>query len=90
MTPEQKIEFDEMKRTLTAIKEVLDVSFIENVKRRISVPEQVLFDADSSTSGIQQAVDEAGSASYNVAGAYDDAKIITLAGINYKIGVYDT
>ena len=90
MSPEQKIEFDEMKRTLTAIKEVLDVSFIENVKRRISVPEQVLFDADSSTSGIQQAVDEAGSASYNVAGAYDDAKIITLAGINYKIGVYDT
>jgi len=90
MSPEQKIEFDEMKRTLTAIKEVLDVSFIENVKRRIVVPSQVLFDADSSTSGIQQAVDEAGSASYSVAGAYDDAKIITLAGINYKIGVYDT
>ena len=90
MSPQQKIEFDEMKRTLTAIKEVLDVSFIENVKRRISVPEQVLFDADSSTSGIQRSVNEAGTSSYSVAASYDDAKIITLAGINYKIGVYDT
>ena len=90
MSPEQKIEFDEMKRTLTAIKEVLDVSFIENVKRRIVVPSQVLFDANSTTSGALQAVNEAGSDTYNVAGAYDDAKIITLAGINYKIGVYDT
>jgi len=90
MSPQQKIEFDEMKRTLTAIKEVLDVSFIENVKRRIVVPSQVLFDANSTTSGALQAVNEAGSDTYNVAGAYDDAKIITLAGINYKIGVYDT
>ena len=90
MSPQQKIEFDEMKRTLTAIMEVLDVSFIENVKRRIVVPSQVLFDANSTTSGALQAVNEAGSDTYNVAGAYDDAKIITLAGINYKIGVYDT
>ena len=92
MSPQEKLEFETMKATVKALHEVMDVAFIENLKRRAVLPNipsgDILFDSDSSTSGVLQAVDEAGSATYNVAKAYDDGKIITIDGTNYKIGVY--
>jgi len=97
MSPEQKIEFDEMKRTLTAIKEVLDVPFIEEAKRRIVKPYVASISLDEflarvsvgDTTDLLKAVDEGGSATYNVAEAFDGSMIIKgTDGTNYKIGYY--
>lgn len=59
MTPEDRLQFDEMKRTLEAIKRLEDVAFIENIKRRIddTIDEKIaaveLNDlADVDTSGV--------------------------------------
>ena len=93
MTPQQLQEFNEMKATIKALKEVLDVPFIENITRRCVLPNipsgDVFFDSDSSTSGLGKGVNEAGAGTYNVAKEYDDGKVITLDGTNYKIGVYN-
>ena len=37
MTPEERIEFNQMKATLHNLQRVEDVAFIENIKRRLDV-----------------------------------------------------
>ena len=82
-----------MKLKLKQLSEVIDVPFIENIKRRAVVPVLeaglILFEGDSTTDGVLRSVDELGLGTYNVAQAYDDAVIIKVNGIDYKIGVYN-
>lgn len=37
MTPQDRLEFEEMKRTVANLKAVTDLAFIENMKRRLDV-----------------------------------------------------
>ena len=41
MSPEQRQQFEEMQRTLTNLKEVLDVAFVENIARRLDIDNRV-------------------------------------------------
>ena len=41
MPPEQQQQFEEMQRTLTNLKEVLDVAFVENIARRLDIDSRV-------------------------------------------------
>ena len=61
MTPEERIEFDQMKTTLQNIQRVEDVGFIENIKRRLDVQSDIVREialielnnlADVDTSGV--------------------------------------
>lgn len=38
MTPEQRREFDDMKKRLAALERVEDTQFIENIRRRLDIP----------------------------------------------------
>ena len=82
-----------MKLKLKQLSEVVDVPFIENIKRRAVTPVLdaglILFEGDSTTAGVLRSINEAGFATYDVADAYDDAVITKINGINYKIGVYN-
>lgn len=95
MTPQERMEFNQMKQQLQAIAGVLDVPFIESVKRRCVEPllldptDFIIYDSDTTLSGLTRSVAEGGSGSYTVADVYDDAKIVTIDGVNYKIGVYN-
>lgn len=73
-----------MKLTIRQLREVLDVPFIENIKRRAVVPGVT----DSTTTGVLRSVSEGGSSTYNVAKAYDKALILSIGNTDYKIGVY--
>ena len=92
MSPQERLEFQQMKLKLKQLSEVIDVPFIENIKRRAVVPVLeaglILFEGDSTTAGVLRSVNEAGAGIYNVADAYDDAVITKINGIDYKIGVY--
>ena len=97
MSPDQLLEFNTMKAQLEALTKVLDVPFIEEAKRRIVKPyiESISLDeflarvSVGSTSGILKAVDEAGSATYDVAKEFDGSMIIKgTDGTTYKIGYY--
>ena len=37
MTPEERIEFNQMKATLQNLQRVEDVAFVENIKRRLDI-----------------------------------------------------
>ena len=41
MTPEERIEFNQMKATLQNLQRVEDVAFVENIKRRLDIPTAV-------------------------------------------------
>jgi len=92
MSPQDRLEFEQMKLTVRQLREVLDVPFIENIKRRAVTPliesGFVTFQSDSTTTGVLRSVNEGGAGTYNVADAYDDAVITKINGIDYKIGVY--
>jgi len=97
MSPDQLLEFNTMKAQLEALTRVLDVPFIEEAKRRIVKPYVASISLDEflarvsvgDTTGVLKAVDEAGSATYNVAEAFDGSMIIKgTDGTTYKIGYY--
>ena len=97
MSPEQLREFNTMKAELEALARVLDVPFIEEAKRRIVKPyiESISLDeflarvSVGNTSGVLKSVNEGGSATYNVAEAFDGSMIIKgTDGTTYKIGYY--
>ena len=97
MSPDQLLEFNTMKAQLEALTKVLDVPFIEEAKRRIVKPYVASISLDEflarvsvgSASSILKAVDEAGSATYDVAKEFDGSMIIKgTDGTTYKIGYY--
>jgi len=102
MSPQEKTEFERMKMELRTLKEVLDVPFIESVKRRAVTPgventieslglnRALRRDSAGGTSGMGKVVDEAGTSSFTVADSYDGSIIVTsLDGANYKLGYYN-
>ena len=99
MSPAQLLEFNTMKAQLEALTRVLDVPFIEEAKRRIVKPYVASISLDEflarvsvgNTSGVLKSVNEGGSATYNVAEAFDGSMIIKgTDGTTYKIGYYTT
>ena len=84
MSPQERLEFEQMKLTIRQLREVLDVPFIENIKRRAVVPGVT----DSTTTSVLKSVSEGGASTYNVAKAYDKALILSIGNTDYKIGVY--
>jgi hypothetical protein len=96
MSPEQA-RIQELENKVKKLIEVLDVPFIENVKRRCVTPtitDLGLGDAVSktgagNTSGVLKSVSEAGSGSYSVADAYDGTITVRdTDGTSYKLGYY--
>jgi len=99
MSPQQLNEFNTMKAQLEALTKVLDVPFIEEAKRRIVKPYVASIGIDEflarvsvgNTSGVLKSVNEAGSATYDVAKEFDGSMIIKgTDGTTYKIGYYTT
>lgn len=97
MTPEEKREFEELKRIVRNLQGVTDVPFIENGKRRIAIPafeslgitEIITKNATGNTSGVLQGVNESGTSSYSVAGEYIGTITVRDANGNlYKLGYY--
>lgn len=93
MTPQERAEFNELKQTVHALQSVLDVSFIENSKRRIVFPavgEALRKKAEDNTSGITRSVNESGASTYTVAKVYDASLVVEdKNGKKYRIGVYN-
>ena len=96
MSPDQ-LKIQELERKVTALIEVLDSPFIENVKRRAVTP--VITDlgldavvsktGDADTSGVLRSVNEGGVGTYDVAQAYDGTITVRDAeGASYKLGYY--
>lgn len=94
MTPEEKREFEEMKRMVRALSGVTDVPFIENAKRRIAEPaitsaRVVSKNTTGTTAGVLKSVSEGGASTYSVADQYDGTITIADAEGNlYKLGYY--
>jgi len=99
MSPQQLNEFNTMKAQIAALSSVLDVPFIAEAQRRIVKPYVASIGIDEflarvsvgNTSGVLKSVNEGGSATYNVAEAFDGSMIIKgTDGTTYKIGYYTT
>ena len=87
MTPEERTEFDEMKRKLDSIARVEDVPFIENIKRRGG--QGLRSDGTGTLSTIVKSVSEGGAASYDVCDAPDaKLKIVTASGTVYYLPAF--
>lgn len=88
MTPEERTQFNDMKRRLEALERVESVQFIENVKRRGS--QGITADGETSTATIIKAVrNAADTGSTNVADEPDTKlKIILPNGTVYYLGAY--
>ena len=99
MSPAQLLEFNTMKAQIAALSSVLDVPFIAEAQRRIVKPYVASIGIDEflarvsvgDTTDVLKAVNEAGSATYNVAKEFDGSMIIKgTDGTTYKIGYYTT
>ena len=92
MSPQDRLEFEELKRTVKNLQRVEDVAFIENSKRRIARPvlgSSIQKNTTGDTSGVLRSVNEGGAATYNVAGAFTGTITIETAdGNTYKLGYY--
>lgn len=97
MSPQDRQEFERMKKELAAIKSVMDIPFIEEAKRRVVVPEFsrlglteiVSKTGTGNTSGVLQAVNEGGSGTYDVPAEYDGTITVRdVDGTSYKLGYY--
>ena len=95
MSPDQ--EFNQMKQDITTIKQVMDVPFIENIKRRavnprlveLGLTKAIIKVSEGNTSGVLQSVNEGGSGSYSVAAEFDGTLTVQDAdGNTYKLGYY--
>lgn len=88
MTPQERLEFEEMKRTLRAIQSVQDVPFIENIKRR-GAQGLVAGDLSSASSINTTARNAADNGSVAVASDFDTKLQILLPnGTVYYLGAY--
>ena len=99
MSPAQLLEFNTMKAQIAALTSVLDVPFIAEAQRRIVKPYVASIGIDEflarvsvgDTTDVLKAVNEAGSATYNVAKEFNGSMIIKgTDGTTYKIGYYTT
>jgi len=97
MTPEEKKEFEELKRIVRNLQGVTDIPFIESAKRNIvntrladlGLDEVVSKTGTGNTSGVLTGVSESGTSSYNVARAYNGTITVRDAQGNlYKLGYY--
>jgi hypothetical protein len=97
MTPQERQEFEELKRMVRDLHGVTDVPFIENAKRRIVNPRitdleletTISKETTGNTTGVHKSVNEAGASSYSVADSYDGTIIINdREGNSYKLGYY--
>lgn len=94
MSPQERLEFQKMQQDIKKIMDVLDVTFIENAKRRVVTPALISFaplkkESTGGTSGVLRSVNEGGESTYNVADAFDGT--ITIQdpdGNSYKLGYY--
>lgn len=98
MTPEEKREFEELKRIVRNLQGVTDVPFIESAKRNIvntrlkdlGVDEVVSKTGSGNTSGVLTGVNEDGASSYSVARAYNGTLTVRdTQGNLYKLGYYN-
>lgn len=90
MTPQERQEFNQLKTLVQQLLRVENVEFIKNVERRV-VLDGVTTGTPGAATSINQAVNEGGSATYNVAADYDAKVPITLSdGTTRFIGVYNS
>jgi len=89
MSPQEKIEFAQLKELVNALVRVENVSFIQNIERRVDLG--LSNGAELATTTIIKAVDEGGVATYNVA-KVPDAKLplILSNGQTKYIGIYNS
>lgn len=84
---EQRVEtLEQQLRSFLNVGE-LDPQIVRTVSL---IPSGATIDSVGGTSGVLQNVDESGSSSYNVAGAFDGTVVIkNTDGTQYKLGYYD-
>lgn len=89
MTPQERLEFENMKRDLENIKTVRDVSFIAELSRRLSGTKLTI--RDGSLTGTTISVrNSADNGSETVADDYDGVvELIDGAGNVYRLGYYN-
>ena len=99
MTPEERLTFLEMQQTIKRLEQVLDIAFIEQIKRRavqpellrVNVAQAISKNTTGATTGTTQAVNESGSSSYTVPAAFDGTITVEdVDGNTYKLGYYNT
>jgi len=89
MSPQEKTEFQQLKALVNALVRVENVSFIQNIQRKVDLG--VTSGEETVATTILKAVNESGASSYDVA-KVPDAKVpivLTNGQIKY-IGVYNS
>ena len=91
MTPEEKREFNTLQKTVESLLRVENVSFIQNIDRRVR-GDGIRDDSSTTTvTTIVQSVNEAGAGTYNVAKAPARKVEVTFTdGSTGFIGVYNS
>lgn len=91
MTPQEKQEFDELKKIVESLVRVENVPFIESIKRRGAVTGGVKSGTTLSASTITTTINEAGVAVKNVAKVPDGKLTVTLSdGTTKYIPIYNS
>jgi len=89
MSPQEKTEFEQLKALVNALVRVENVSFIQNIERKVDLG--VTSNTETVATTILKSVSESGSASYNVAKEPDAKVPIVLSNGQIKyIGVYNS
>ena len=89
MSPQEKTEFEKLKALVNALVRVENVSFIQNIERKVDLG--VTSNTETVATTILKSVSESGSASYNVAKEPDAKVPIVLSNGQIKyIGVYNS
>ena len=87
MNPEIQAQLDKMQKQIDTLMEVTDTRFIESIKIRV-FEDMIEEGATSAPATITQAVDEAGSATYDVSKAPTGALTLIGKNQNYTIAYY--
>ncbi len=88
MTPQERLEFNQMKRDLENIKRATDVSFLAELSRRLAGT-KITLESGSLTGTTVSVRDAADVGSETVADDYDGViNLIDGAGNTYRIGYY--
>jgi len=89
MTPQERQEFDALKKLVHSLTEVANIPFIGNLERRIG--KGVVEKGTSVNTSLLRAVNEAGVQTYNVAKAPDSKLEVRLSdGTTKYIGIYNS
>lgn len=89
MTPEERTQFNEMKKIVESLVAVENVPFIENINRRAGTG--IKGGTSTVATSLTQAINEAGTGSYNVASVPDNKRQIILQdGTIEYIGTYNS